>query len=171
MIFSCTKKVQKILALTRRDLLVMSGDRTSDLAEWYCNLVFLDRRKCLIFTHAVTLYSFVVAGVRKADLAEFGQLFRACLSATLEADGFPRGAYGALVPGGPDVFASASKRGVIGSMADHANTCRVWVAQAGGLHRVNIQKLSLSLNEAPMSYIGMRHASEALKVMLGVKDA
>lgn len=40
--------------------------------DWYLNLLWLDRRKCLLLAHAGTLFSVFVAGVRKADRGEGG---------------------------------------------------------------------------------------------------
>ena len=40
--------------------------------DWYVNLLWLDRQKCLLLTHAGTLFSVLVAGVRKADLRPIG---------------------------------------------------------------------------------------------------
>jgi hypothetical protein len=40
--------------------------------DWYLNLLWLDRQKCLLLTHAGALFSVFVAWVRKADLRPIG---------------------------------------------------------------------------------------------------
>jgi hypothetical protein len=40
--------------------------------DWYVNLLWLDHRKCLLITHAGTLFSVFLAGVRKSDLRPVG---------------------------------------------------------------------------------------------------
>ena len=39
-------------------------DPAPDAEDWYANLVWLDRRKCLLLTPAGTLFSMFEAGVR-----------------------------------------------------------------------------------------------------------
>ena len=57
MIFCCTKKLLTLLGLKTKDLSQPPLQEIPDMAEWYGNLFFLDRRKCLIVTHARTLYT------------------------------------------------------------------------------------------------------------------
>ncbi len=40
---------------------------------WHANLIRIERRKCILFTNDRTLYSFLVAGVKKKD--DFHDLF------------------------------------------------------------------------------------------------
>lgn len=51
--------------------------------EWYVNLFHIDRRKCLLFANAGTLFSFVVAGVSRKDIQGLPELFRKELSKAL----------------------------------------------------------------------------------------
>lgn len=62
---------------------IVQGDEKSDANEWYVNLFRFDRRKCLLFTHAGTLFSFVVAGVSRKDIQGLPELFRKELSKAL----------------------------------------------------------------------------------------
>ena len=67
-----------ILRCTRRLLDLLGGGALilTDLAptdeDWYANLLWLDRRKCLLLTHAGTLFSVFLPGVRTADLRQAG---------------------------------------------------------------------------------------------------
>ena len=67
-----------VLRCTRR-MLDLLGGRAVTLTElppaaddWYANLLWLDRQKCLLLTHAGTLFSVFRAGVGKADLRPIG---------------------------------------------------------------------------------------------------
>ena len=40
--------------------------------DWYANLLWIGRRKCVLLTHAGTAFSVFVPDVRKAHLARFG---------------------------------------------------------------------------------------------------
>lgn len=71
-----TNKLQKFLG--------MSYCQPQELAdEWYANLFYHNRKKCLIFTHAKTLFSFFVYEIFKKDLRDFTGFFKKNLSKTL----------------------------------------------------------------------------------------
>jgi hypothetical protein len=54
-------------SLRRSTIAALRQPEPSD-DDWYANLLWVERQKCLLFTHAGTLFSVFVAGVRKADL-------------------------------------------------------------------------------------------------------
>jgi len=68
MVVRCTKRMLDLL-----------GGRSVDLNEvppadddWYLNLLWIERQKCLLLTHTGTLFSVFRAGVRSADLRPLG---------------------------------------------------------------------------------------------------
>jgi hypothetical protein len=166
MIFCCSQKLQKLLGLKEKNL---SPPLADEAAEWYCNLAFFERRKCLIFTHGSTLYTILVLDVKKADLADFGGLFRRRLNAMLLLDNFSREHRELLTRDAPDSFAKATDRGVIGSMVDHVRICRHLIAHEGGLGRIDVDKLNRFLNQTPMSLIGMEYALDTMRSFLEAK--
>ena len=66
-ILRLTNKVLKEFGKKKPTLAEVAED-VSNLNEWYVNLFRLNRRKCLMFTNAGTLFSFVVAGVARKDI-------------------------------------------------------------------------------------------------------
>jgi hypothetical protein len=93
--FRCTQKARTLLGLSDRDL---SDATEGDLYEWFVDLATIDRHRCLLFTHKVTLYSFWALAVRKADLLRFEDMFRHHAVAMLTADGFSDAETGRLLP-------------------------------------------------------------------------
>jgi hypothetical protein len=162
-IFCCTKKLQKLLSLKTKDFSQPPAQEIPDMAEWYCNLMHFERRKCLMFTHARSLYTVLLFDVKKAALADFGAVFRARLTDVLQIDGFSPEDREHLLLDSPDSFANATRRGVIGSMVDHAKMCRYSIGRHGGFDRLDITKLNRSLNATPMGLVGMEYAVDALK--------
>lgn len=57
--------------------------------DWYGNLLWLDRRKCLLLTHADTLFSIFQAGIRKADLRPIGSYIVKTVEAELREENLP----------------------------------------------------------------------------------
>lgn len=163
MIYRCTQRVRDAVSLNDRDLGAGDPGDLVDLHEWYCHLFVINRRKCLLFTHGRTLYSFVVPGVTKADLSDFAGVFRNHLMRTLELEGYLPGEILLLVDAGPDVFGKTRNRSVVGSMNDLIYLCQHHVEYEGGFDRTNFVALNPRLNRTPMSALGMGNPAEKLK--------
>jgi len=87
---------------------------------WHANLLRIDRRKCVLFTHEATLYSVFVPGLRQADFAAVGSRcsVNAC-SKRLLWEGFPQALIERMLDACQSVrFTRSSNRSVLGSMND-----------------------------------------------------
>ncbi len=85
MVLRCTRRVLDLLggrAVTLTELPAAEDD-------WYLNLLWLDRQKCLLLTHAGTLFSVFLAGVRKADLRSIGACVVKAVAAELCSESLP----------------------------------------------------------------------------------
>lgn len=60
MVVRCTKKMLDLL--DARSVMISELPPTDD--DWYLNLVWIERQKCLLLTHTGTLFSAFRAGVR-----------------------------------------------------------------------------------------------------------
>ena len=92
MILRCTGRV---LALLGGHAVTLTEPPPSD-DDWYLNLLWVDRQKCLLLTHAGTLFSVFVAGVRKADLRPIGPYVVKVVEAELRSEHLPPDALGRL---------------------------------------------------------------------------
>jgi len=63
----CTKKMLDLLGRN-----VRLGEPAPSDDDWYLNLLWIDREKCLLLTHSGTLFSVFRAGVRVANLRLLG---------------------------------------------------------------------------------------------------
>ena len=68
----------------------------------------IERYRCLLFTHKLSLYSFWALAVRKPDLVAFEELFRHHALAMLENDGFTNVEIARLLPAMGHRFANTS---------------------------------------------------------------
>jgi len=170
MIFKCTKKVREILQIANRDLDTIPEQSADIIKLWYCNLFYLDRHKCLLFTQAKTLFSFLAPGVVTAEIRDFGRLFRSNASIALAAEGLSEQIIQKLIDNGPDHYAKSDNRSVLGSMNDHIRTCKFYLEYRGGFNNLNFTELGRELNKAPMKYIEMESAGRYLTVLLKSGD-
>ncbi len=75
LILRCTTKILKEMGVSKSSLEDVS-ENNHPLREWYVNLFHFNRKKCLLFTNAATLFSFVVQGVSRNEIRKIESLFR-----------------------------------------------------------------------------------------------
>ncbi len=84
-------------------MLALLGVRSKELVtvepgddDWYANLIWLDRRKCLLLVHAGTLFSVFVPDARKSGLVPVGPSVVALIHRELETESLPLDRLGIL---------------------------------------------------------------------------
>jgi hypothetical protein len=136
-ILRCTARLIELIGC-RGDSIVDAPAADDD---WYANVLWIDRRKCVLLTHAETLFSVFAADVRKADLRAPGVFATALIADALAREELPAKTFGRL--DGNDVHvARTASRSVLGHMNDMAFTCTYAVELAGGLARTDIADLN-----------------------------
>lgn len=139
--------------LGRRDLVLVDDPPRDD--DWYANVLWLDRRKCLLLTHAGTLFPVFVADVRKRDLQPPGPLIAERVAAALTDEGLPLDLLGPIEPGAVRTARTASRR-ILGFMNDSALACRHSVELAGGLEHTDLDPLNRFLRRQLHNVDGYR---------------
>lgn len=147
LVLRCTLKVQNLLGTPGVDL------KTTDEPEWYANLLWIERKKCILFTEALTLFSFLVPDIRKADVTPMGQFFAFHLSKELGQEGLPSDAFGVIDPDRV-IIAKTASRSVLGSMNDLGQMSERVIRAQGGLEHYSPVQLNRSLRRIPMTAIG-----------------
>lgn len=159
-------KVRKALKLRDQDLSTGTERARHEFDQWYCNLFFMDRRKCLIWLHAKTLFTVVAPGVRQDDIRRFGEIFRSRARSVLTAtDGISDTDIARLLDDGPDRFAKTDSASVLGSMNDRVEACK-WHLYDTAYEDIDFDTLNYHLNRTPMGALGYKLASESLRHLL-----
>jgi len=134
----CTKK---LLDVIRPEQL---ATQEPDGSDWYGNLLVLDRRKCLLLTHADTLFTIFEPDVRAPDLRSTHDLVAGLIERELLAEGLPVRTFGDL--GTEELsIAKTADRSVLGCMNDMAYLCEDAVARAGSLASTDVPSLNRHL--------------------------
>ena len=92
MILRCTKKLLAVLGPGR----AAGPGPTPDAEDWYASLLWFDRRKCLLLTHAATLFSILETDVRAVDLRATHRLVTELVERELHREGLPLATFGNL---------------------------------------------------------------------------
>lgn len=80
MVFSCTKKVRDLF---KKERTFDTLGEPKDLHNWYANQITLSRKKYILFTNSLTLFSFFVPGGTLKERKEIENLFEAKLQELL----------------------------------------------------------------------------------------
>jgi hypothetical protein len=136
----CTKKMLDLL-----------GGRSVTLSElppsdddWYLNLVWIERQKCLLLTHAGTLFSIFRAGVHGVDLRPLGDYLVDAIETELRAENLPTETFPDLQADSVWIAKTAS-RSTLGFMTEMAFELQWIIADIGGLRRSDINVLNHNL--------------------------
>jgi hypothetical protein len=138
-ILRCTKKLLTVMGVPVAEPAPGPGPE-----DWYANLLWFERRKCLLLTHSATLFTIFESNVTAASLRATHQLVADLIGRELRREGLLTGTFGDLKQ--EDVLlAKTADRSVLGCMNDMAFMCEHAIAEAGGLARTDLAKLNQSL--------------------------
>ncbi len=160
LLIRCT---QKLLAEIPKHLI----DPSLDGIGWHANLLRIERRKCVLFTHDETLYSVFVPGLKKPDFERLPDIFGQRLFKTLLWEEFPQAQIELILDAARVVrFTRSNSRSVLGSMNDIQFQIQVHVEHDDGLDHCDLVNLHRRLNLIPFSAIGYNHPVDRLRKFL-----
>ena len=149
----CTQKLLKLLG--REALAASRTDTSSESSDdWYANLIWIQRRKCLLFTNVGTLFPLLVFDVKKAQVSDLASLFREQYMNYLPAIGVSAQIIATEIGSLESLQIGRSRnRRVLGSMNDYAWMAQLYVEQHGGVYAADPVIVSSRVGESPMSAI------------------
>ncbi len=134
MIVRATAKTQALVGRPEAIDLTASG------GNWYANVIRIEGRKCLLVTHADTLFSVFVPDVRASQLRPLGPFLVPLIVGQLTVEGLPADALGVLDPSRM-IIAKTADRKVLGCMNDLTFACGRAAADRGGLAHLELDRL------------------------------
>lgn len=136
-------------------------------ASWHANLLWFNRRKCVLFTHEESLYSVFVPGLRKPEFEQLDEVFGQRLFKALVWDEFSQVQIERMLDACRVVrFSRSSNRSVLGSMNDMRFQIGTHMECDRGLTSVDLALLHHALNRIPFSAIGYGYPVERLQEYL-----
>jgi hypothetical protein len=139
-IVRCTARLRALLGAQAQQ----PAELEPAASDFYAHLITIDRRKCLLVTHAGTLFSIFAADVRAAQLRPLGPYVVSRIAARLAAEGLEEWALGELDADRVRI-AKTVDRSVLGCMNDLALTCQLATEHAGGLQALDLKGLNRML--------------------------
>ena len=134
------------------------------LSDWHANILRVDRKKCVLFTNDLTLYSFLIHMVKTPLSGDFSKLFRLGLLKSLMSDGLDNPQARHKLGGHDSVMvAKTNSRSVLGSMNELAFQIKYIVHATGGLDIADLSEINRQLNHILMSAIKYNVSIEELR--------
>jgi hypothetical protein len=163
----CTTKLLKEMGLKPKDLQA-SEPVFSFLGQWHANLIYINRRKTLLFVNDRTLFNFIIPDVTRSQIRELPEQFRLMLSCVLAEEAIPEEVRQRILAEYKELsFAKSSSRSVLGSSNDIAFHYKYLILQAGGLHSWRVPEIIRELNRMPMQAIKHTFPIEELAHLYG----
>ena len=160
----CTQKLAKELAVKLPPPLAQNDG----FGNWYANLLRIDRKKCVLFTHEQTLYSLFVANLKKPDFQHLEDIFLQALFKQLRVEMFTQGQIENILEeyDGKIKYAKTENRSLLGSMNDLAFHIKTEVQFQGGLGNADMILLARKLNHIPFKAIGFEYPETLFRLRL-----
>ncbi len=166
-IIACTRKLLNELKTKPSDEL----EQSDSIVNWHANLLWIDRRKCVLFTNNQTLYSFFVPGMKKPQFENFDEIFRLHLLKTVMSEDFSETQTEHLLNANKEIrIGKTNNRSVVGSMNELAMQIKYDVHAMGGLAAASLTELNYKLNRIPMGAIDYKFSVNELKRVLNERD-
>lgn len=139
-----------MLDLLGRGKLTLSEPLLSD-ADWYLNLLWIGRQKCLLLTHSGTLFSVFRADVHVAELRPLGAYIVEAIETELRSERLPADTFSPLDRNDVQIAKTASRR-TLGYMKEMAFELEWQITRDGGIKRTDINKLNHTLRRTLRSH-------------------
>ena len=164
-IIHCTHKILKELGIPL--VQTLSSEPVEGLGNWYCNLLRIERKKCILFTNEKTLYSFMIPKVLKQNLKNIMDEFLINLNLNLQAEGFGLEVINRIMREYQDIgFAKTTSRHILGAMNQIAFEYKVLIEMKEGLENVKVLEMNRDINRTILKGIKYLHPIEALRDLL-----
>jgi hypothetical protein len=161
----CTKKLQKEMGLKKSDI-SENEPKESYLGSWHANLIYIARKKCLLFVNDKTLFNFIVPDISRSQIKELSNIFRVNLESVLAAEDVPKRAKRKIMSEYESIqYTSTNSKSILGSMNDLVFHYKYLIQSEGGVQSYAVPSIIKKLNNMPMGALEYVFPIDALKVV------
>ena len=146
----CTAKLLKEMGLKRSDL-IGDSPRFSYLGQWHANLIYISRKKCILFVNDKTLINFIVPDVPRTEIRELGIMFKEIFRCVLLSEGFKDETVEQIMSEYSEIqIGESNNRSVLGTLNDLAFNYKHSILENGGPQSPAVPSIIKRLNRMPM---------------------
>ncbi len=157
MIMCCTKKFLSELKKNPRK----EDPIIDSFWSWHANTFYIERRKCVLATNDITLFTMFIPALKKPDFQSFNFIFGQQLFKYLLHEKIPQEQIETILSECEDIqYKKTNNRSVLGSMNELKFQLEYHIEAEGGLERTDIFELNHRLNRTIMSSIKYKYPIE-----------
>ena len=162
----CTAKALKQFGIPSRETCeVKPAD--SLLGNWYCNLLTIDRRKCVLFMNENTFLSFLLFGVRKDNSNSIPHIFANGLSQLLTLEGFSETQIERIFADYTSCEITKTEgRSALGNLRDLMINYEHSIMYDGGLKECDLGNIIFKMNRMPQRNIGWKYSIDIVRMLV-----
>jgi hypothetical protein len=154
MLLRCTSRLLTTIGGKTKPVLNTAVPAPS--SDFYANMIWIEGRKCLLVTHAGTLFSIFTPDVRANDLRPFGLYVVPLIRDALNSEGLPSNTFGDLVADEVEL-AKTADRSVLGCMNEMAWFSELAIMDAGHIRLLDVAQLNHELRRLILGPLGSAH--------------
>ena len=154
MLLRCTSRL--LTTIGGKTKPVLNTAAAASARDFYANLIWIEGRKCLIVTHAGTLFSIFTPDVRANDLRPLGRFVVPLIRDALNSEGLPSNTFGDLVADEVEL-AKTADRSVLGCMNEMAWFSELAIMDAGNIRLLDVAQLNHQLRRLIFGTLGPAH--------------
>ena len=159
-LIKCTQKLLKELKQEATTAVPFQ----SHLGSWHANMFHIERRKCVLVTNDLTLYTMFIPYLKKEDFKVFHVVFGQNLFKNLLYEKLSQKDIETVLEEYQDIqYAKTDSRSVLGSMNDQKYQLEYIINAKGGLDNTDIYQLNSEVNRNILSAIKYKRPIEMLK--------
>ncbi len=162
-----------ILRCTKKLLTELKQNPTKEIApkesfwSWHANTFYIERRKCVLVTNDITLFTMFIPAHKKPDFQSFHFIFGQQLFKNLLHEKIPQKQIETILSECEDIqYKRTNNRSVLGSMNELKFQLEYHIQTEGGLARTDIFELNYQLNRTLMSPIKYKYPIEMFLVKM-----
>ena len=134
------------------------------LGAWYAALVFIDRRKCLLFVNDKTLLNFLIPDVPRRQIRELDKLFLGFLQCILSDEGFDRGFKARIQSEYRSLnYSEAENKSMRATISDLELRYKLLIRAEGGICYCNLPEIIHKMNQTPLPANGQVYPVDAVR--------
>ena len=138
------------MGLKKSDL-IGDAPKFSFLGQWHANLIYINRKKCVLFANDKTLINFIVPDVPRAEIRELDIMFKEIFRCVLVSEGFKDEAVNQIMSEYSEIqFGKSNNRSVLGTLNDLAFNYEHCILESGGPQNSAVPSIIKRLNRMPM---------------------
>lgn len=154
-----TKKMADKLKKTGHEIADTLDDRPSVLGDWHANIITIQRRQCIVFTHDETRFTVALTGVTQKEIKALTFWFKDMFANAMFKLGYPAAlvewAVGSI---GELSFDTQCSRSVQGTLRTMAADLESYTWDGSNIMELGPYSLSASLSDRPCRTKGMKES-------------